>query len=129
MKSSLSGLFVAMFVVLAGACAHAEPNGRPPRIYLPGEKKPADKPVKIGMPSEVQFMRDTIYYARNAQSSDGATPAVFATVSIVSLEPGASFLGKSADRTKVWYCYGQLKPSVGVDAIEGKLPLFSNYRR
>lgn len=116
-------------VVLSPSVLRAEPkfNGRPPRIYLPGQIKPVEKPVKIGISSEVGFLRDAIYYARNAQSSDGATPAVFATVSIVSLEPGVS-LGKSADRTKVWYSYGQLKPSPFPNAnlLEGKLPLWSN---
>lgn len=63
----------------------------------------------------------------NSKLPDGKRPAVYATVSLVSLEPGTA-LGKAPDRTNTWYAQGEVvREEFPLSRVfKGKLPMWMN---
>lgn len=122
------GLALSLSISIAAFApvAQAEPNGRPPSpVKLPGGR-PAGG---IVISAKENFLVDAINYAKSGSLPNGKKPALYATISIISLEPAKAAGGKTPDRTNIWYSHGQLATSgfPGAEILGGKFPLYGNF--
>lgn len=121
---TLPGVSAIGALALATLSAHAAPIQRPTQSAI---QRP-----KIRQAPTCQDVNDwfkaTADYLQNGKVAPGKVPALYATVTIVSIEPLKQLGDKKPDRLGVTYAFGELTQFnfPVLVSFEGKLPLWVN---